>query len=829
MIRLDLDGKWRMKTVAGTQWMPARVPGSVLGDLLDNGVIEDPFYRDNAVRILPFTRDDYEYEREFEAPAGLLACDRVLLVCRGLDTLADIYVNGRLLASADNMHRTWEFDVKRTLQRGTNRIRIVFRSALNYIEERHRENPVWSSTVGTVAGINKIRKSHCSFGWDWGPILPDMGIWRSVSIQGYSVSRLSDVYVTQRHDGNGRVGLNVRIRREALSGSARRVSAAVTLYDPDGNVARQEEAACPAETNVSLAVPNPQLWWPNGYGAQPLYKLEVALRQDGVTLDRQEITLGLRTIEWRREPDAHGESFEAVVNGKSVFAMGANYIPEDALIGRCTPERTERLIRDCARAHFNMLRIWGGAFFQEDYVYDLCDRYGLLVWQDLMFACAAYEMTDEFTESIVRETADNVKRLRHHACLALWCGNNEMEVAWAEWDFPKTPKLRSDYIKQFEWVLPRVVKEHDPNTFYWLASPSSGGGFDNPNDPSRGDVHFWDVWHGTKPFTEYRRHFFRFCSEFGFQSLPDRKTIDSFTLPEDRTPFSYVMETHQCHPEANGKIMNYLAQMLPYPKDLDALVYASQIVQAEAIRYGVEFWRQNRGVCMGSIYWQLNDCWPVVSWSSIDYCGRWKALHYFAKRFYSPVLLSAREEDAQVSLYVTNDSPQTVAGELVWKLRDHASAVLKEGSVPVSVASLTAYHALQLDFSESLPTMDDKRKAVLEYALKLADGTAVSRGTVLFVRAKHFAFLPPSIRAEVREDDERFVIRLQADAYARYVELSLARADMTCADNYIDLFADDPVEVAVWKRDVSEPLSLAEFAAQLRTCSLYDLTESSFI
>jgi len=820
VIRLELDGSWEMKQVGEGAWMSAYVPGSVYADLMRQGRMEDPFFRDNWVQAKELSRFNYEYRRTFTVDNELLAKDRVVLLCEGLDTLAEISLNGKGIAKTDNMHRTYEFDVKSFLREGDNEIHVLFNSPLEFVDRCRESKPeIWGTEFGPYEGFSHIRKAHCMFGWDWGPVLPDMGIWRSIGLQGYSDGRLHDVYITQHHT-NGQVELDIRFESAAWSNKPLLVEVAVV--DPQGREINRSKHYRANLQHIAVVIENPELWWPNGYGGQPLYQVAVALMDGERILDERELTIGLRTITWRREPDEYGESFEVVVNGISIFAKGANYIPEDNILNRITPERTERTIVNCVEAHFNMLRVWGGAYFQADYFYDLCDKYGLLIWQDLLFACATYDMSDEFTENIKRETADNVRRLRHHASLAIWCGNNEMEWAWVEWGFPKTTKLRADYIKQFEVVLPSVVKELDPNTFYWLASPSSGGGFDDPNDPTRGDVHFWDVWHGTKPFTEYRKHLFRFCSEFGFQSFPDVKTIESFTMPEDRNVFSYVMEKHQCHPEANGKILNYLAQLFKYPKDLDSLVYASQLVQAEAIRYGVDFWRQNYGVCMGAVYWQLNDCWPVASWSSIDYYGRWKALHYAAKRFFQPLYVSAREDDLKVDLYVTNETLIPVHVEVLWSLRGSQGKVLEEGVIQVDCAKLSSMQVAALDFSSRV-SESESRDTYVAYRL-MQGGELVSRGTALFVRPKHFNFVDPEVRAAVLDEDERFVIQVTAEAFAKYVELSHASLHFVSSDNFFDLSGGESIAIHVSKSRLSQSATLDEFVSGLRLRSLFDIS-----
>ena len=378
-----------------------------------------------------------------------------------------------------------------------------------------------------------------------------------------------------------------------------------------------------------MLIENPRLWWPNGYGEQNLYSVLVRLLKNEEEVDTWEKRIGLRTLTKKTTKDEFGEYFAHEVNGVSFFAMRADYIPEDCILGRCSEMRTRQLLTQCKEANFNVIRVWGGGHYPFDGFWDICDELGLVVWQDFMFACALYDLTEEFEENVRRELIDNIRRIRSHPSLGLWCGNNEMEMFTDTEIWGCTPRQKADYIKLYEYIIPKILKEEDPYTFYWPASPSSGGSFDNPNDENRGDVHYWDVWHGNKPITEYRKFYFRYVSEFGFQSFPSIKTVETFTEKEDRNIFSYVMEKHQRNSTANGKIMNYMEQTFLYPSDFDTLLYASQLLQAEAMRYGVEHFRRNRGRCMGAIVWQLNDCWPVASWSSIDYYGRWKALHYY--------------------------------------------------------------------------------------------------------------------------------------------------------------------------------------------------------
>lgn len=519
-----------------------------------------------------------------------------------------------------------------------------------------------------------------------------------------------------------------------------------------------------------------------------------------------------------------GESFEFEVNGVSFFSMGADYIPEDNILPRCSPDRTERLIKSCAQAHFNTIRVWGGGHYPENYFYDLCDEYGLIVWQDLMYACGVYELTEEFKQLITKETIDNMKRLRHHASLGIWCGNNEQEMAWVEWDWAKKTslQLQADYIKQYEVLLPAIAKEYDPNTFYWLASPSSKGSFDNPNDENYGDMHYWDVWHGKKPFTEFRTLFPRYMSEFGLQSFPNHKTIETFTLPEDRNIFSPVMESHQKNGTGNEKILYYIGETYRLPKDFNSLLYASQLIQAEGISCGVEHWRRHRGRCMGALYWQLNDCWPVASWSSIDYFGRWKALHYAAKRFFAPVLVSAREDGSKVELHVSNESRSAVKGELKWRLMDSQSNEIVASSKVIDLKALSTSLFEQLDFTEMLNTTAKKRNTYLQFSFEVG-GEVVSEGTVLFVKPKHFDFIDPAIETTMTEEKDRFVITVDSKAFARFVELDLGVLDVIFSNNYFDLSAGERKTISLRKDDLNKPASLEELQSQLIVRSVFDL------
>lgn len=788
--QVNLGGAWRMREADSETWHSAHVPGSVYADLMADGTMPDPFWRENELDAFERMKKDYVYQRAFTVTEAQLAHAHVELVCEGLDTLAHVSLNGREIAFADNMHITWVWDVKEQLHAGENTLEIRFDSPILYCAKKAEEAPGWESSDATP-GFRHLRKAHCMFGWDWGPRLPDAGIWRPIFLRTWDTARLKNALMLQaHHDGV----VDVTIRPEIAGESA--WSAEITA--PDGEVMIIPETTAAEQV---ITIEHPQLWWPNGLGKQPLYRVTVRL----ATGDTRVWRIGLRTMTVSREKDEWGEEFCHVVNGVKVFAMGADYIPEDNILARVTPERTRRLLEDCKAANFNAIRVWGGGYYPDDAFYDICDELGLLVWQDLMYACAFYDLTPDFERSIRVETQQNVARLRHHASLALICGNNEMEMFMAgansalinhrTWEFvPTYPHHITDYVKMFEYILPAIVKETAPQTYWWPASPSSGGNFDAPNDENRGDNHYWDVWHGEKPFTEYRKFFFRYASEFGFQSFPCLKSVKQFTLPDDRNIFSRIMERHQRNQAANGKILSYLSQTFRYPNSFDDLLYASQLMQAEAIRYGVEHWRRNRGRCMGAIIWQLNDIWPVASWASIDYYGRWKALHYAAKRFFAPVMISAEEEgelsqnpkineyhpaplEKSFRLNVCNETLRDVTGEVVWALRTPDGEIVRQNQQTLTIPAMSAKWLDKVDCADASLTGH-----YVSFAF-VVDDVAVSEGTCIFCAPKHFEFVDPRLTVETCGD----TLVVTSHAYAKQVWLESEDADLLLDDNAFDM------------------------------------------
>lgn len=849
----------------GPDPIPATIPGSVYSCLLENKLMPDPYWRDNELDALKLMENDFLFTEHFVPEKEVLSSDRVILKFDGIDTIADITLNGTFLGHTENMHRSFEFDVKELLKEGENELAVKFFSPLKFCAASHEKIKNMEST-DAVPGYPQLRKAHCMFGWDWGPRLPDAGFYRPIRLFGVKKARLSDdIRVMQEHEieetgVHGNVVKKVKLAVTAVTDPvhAEGVHAEITLTDPDGRTtcfaADEKEEKC---LGGKLTVENPKLWWPNGYGGQDLYTVTVRLIDDatGEELDQTQKRIGLRTVTVDTSPfpeevrDPHigpqvredrkeGRHFDFVVNGLRIFAMGGDYIPEDNILQRVTRDRTEILIRDAAEAHYNCIRIWGGGYYLDDFFYDLCDEYGLLLWQDFMFACASYELTEDFEENLKAEFTEVVRRLRHHASMSVWCGNNEMEAQVLEdhWNgefnelIPGMGGIRQvhhasnkqyyDYIKLYEYILPKIMKKEAPEAFYWPSSPSSGGNYEDIYEENIGDAHYWGVWHGGDQFSDYRKHHFRFLSEFGFQSFPCMETVRSFTEPEDRNVFSEVMEMHQRNTAANGKIMNYLSATYRYPKNFDELLYCSQMLQLDAIRYGVEYFRRIRGTCMGTVVWQLNDIWPVASWASIDYYGRWKALHYGEKRFFAPVSITCEEHgrldqkpfvnslpipvEYSAALHVANETGETVRGTVRWQLRRPDSSVIREKEKDIEIAP---YSGTWLD-KEIYNGLADEREMHLYYEF-VQDGKIVSSGSAMFVAPKHYHFADPKL--SVRVEGETVIVT--SEGYAKGVCVESEDGNLRLSDNFFDMEKGERVLAIIGKKP----------EGKLRVRSVYDI------
>ena len=801
---ISLHENWMM--LDGEKRYPCQVPCSAYDTLIRAGALADPYAGENQWAATAVCDRDFVFETAFDLSESIMPAERLILRFDGVDTLGKIELNGTLLGETDNMHRVWEYDVTGFVRPEGNRLRVALASPNRYIAKMQEKRPIWGVS-STMAGYPHLRKAHCMFGWDWGPQLPDLGIWRGVHLLGFTGGRVRSAYYGQRHE-NGRVLLSCAADIEAWTPG---LTAVFRVTAPDGT---NLEAPL-TDGKAEIMIEHPKLWWVRGLGEQPLYTCDTVLLMQGRPVDVFSRRVGLRTLTVSQEKDAWGKEFCFVNNGVKVFAMGANYIPEDQILPHATKERTLRLLNDCKAANYNFIRVWGGGVYPDDAFYDWCDENGLIVWQDFMFACSAYRLTPALEETIRAEIRDNVLRLRNHASLGLLCGNNEIESAWEGWGLPDDPEAKADYLKLFEGIMPDMVRHLAPETFYWPSSPSSGGGFRDSSSNRAGDMHYWAVWHNFKPIEAFRQYYYRFCSEYGFESLPDMKTIRSFAQEKDLDLCGHVMEAHQKCTQGNEKIMYYLAQMVNYPYDFERLIYCSQLVQADCIRSNVEHMRRARGRCMGSAYWQVNDSNPIISWSSIDYFGRWKGLHYAARRFYAPVLLSCDDSDpARPALHVTNDTREEVKAHLVCRLRDNQARVQREFSAEVHVPALTARECLRLDLSGDLATAQDKRTKYIEFAL-IRDGEVLSAGTTLFVRPKAFDFIAPQIDCRISEKEGLFVLQFTASCFVKSVCLSLRDCDAVFSDNWFDIHGNVPVTVTLRRQGALAATSAEALRFQL--------------
>lgn len=775
MQKILLNGEW---TMSGGEFIcRGTIPGSVYSFLLQNDLMKDPYFGMNEAEAEKLLENDYTFSKCFSYEKD---ASPVSIVFECLDTLCDVTLNGKPILSANNMHRTYTVDITNVIKDGENEIKLLFLSPIRFMEAADKKEHI-PSTSDPIFGFSYLRKAHCMMGWDWGPRLPDAGVGRDIYLLRHDSERITEFRILQRHE-NGQVFVMPMV---STSGSA---EVCITVTAPNG-----ERSLLPA--NREFEIIHPQLWWPSGLGEQPLYTFEAKILENGVSKDTVKKRVGLRTLKLIREKDQFGESFCHECNGIRFFAMGGDYIPEDNIRSRITPERTKTLLTQCRDCHFNAVRVWGGGYYPDDFFFDACDELGLVVFLDMMFACTMLPPTEEFRKNILAEVRDNLKRIRHHACIAVICGNNEIEESSSPMH---KQEYRDFYIQVFEGALPEIVQELCPDIPYIPSSPTTCGHFIDPNNENYGDCHFWAVWHGGLPFSDYRNHYFRYLSEFGFEAFPSEKTVKAFTNPEDRNIFSRVMEMHQRCVGGNKKILTYLADTFLYPEDFGTLLYLSGLLQATAIRYGVEHLRRNRGRCMGALYWQINDIWPTASWASIDYYGRFKPLQYAAKRFFNPILISCCETgehttrdavtrqqkqygyETKARLSVHNDTLSEVSGTVHWALRDRNATILAEDWQPVTLPPMTVLTLSEMDFHKT-----DVLNHYLSFSFCNEEGVIISEGTCLFTLPKHFKYSDPNLNYTINGDE----ITVSAAAYAAFVEIDSPDSDFILSDNYFDMNA----------------------------------------
>ncbi len=782
-IRRTIYGDWQFRQAQTTDWKPTQLPASVHTSLLKNKMIEDPFYRDNEAKLQWIEEKDWEFQTTFDVDSLTMQRKHIELSFKELDTYAHIYLNDTLILETDNLFRTWRTDVKKWLKPKGNRLHVYFESPT--VKNGDDWKALGYELPGGIRTMSRTAQFH--YGWDWGPRFVGAAIGKSPEIIAWDDLLIEDLYVTTQSISEASAKLVARFRYRADENMS------VSVISRDGKrKAIEDRRFIPGvhEDSVTFEVEHPQLWWCVGMGEPHLYDFSVEVKRGVRTLDKVESRMGIRTIQLVTEKDKDGESFYFKLNGVRVFAKGANYIPQDIFQDRVTPDHTKRLIESAVASNMNMLRVWGGGIYEDDLFYQLCDARGIMVWQDFMFACALYPGNGKFLKSAAAESYEQIERLRQHPCMALWCGNNENSEAWNHWGWQMSfseaqrKQLWRDYQLLFVDILPTYVANYANGIPYWESSPKYGRG--DAKSLKEGDAHYWGVWHDSEPFEMYDQKIPRFMSEYGFQSFPEWKTIESFTLPEDRTLESPVMLAHQKHPRGNVLIAEYMKRSYRPTKKFEDFVYVSQLLQAEGMRTGMEAHRRNKPYCMGTLYWQLNDVWPVASWSSIDYFGRWKALQYYTRDAYRPVVALPILEDDILRIYGVSDSVRSVAVTLQVRAMTLDGTQLSNTTLPGLTISPDSSHMI---YQGTLKTILDKHSpedAVVEITLKNATGQQVYRRLYYAVPPKKLDLPRVKITTKIEQVNDGYQITLSGDRLAKNVFLQTA-AEGNFTDNYFDL------------------------------------------
>ncbi len=830
-----------LQGIAHDHWLPAKVPGDVHLDLLRNKLIPEPFYRDNENKLQWIENADWEYRTTIPVSEKLLNRHNIELVFDGLNTCAQVYVNGNLLLTSDNMFRTYRLNAKPYLKAGDNQLRVVFTSPIQGAEKIAAKDP-WRPETNTQARWY-IRKAAYQYGWDWAPRFVTSGVWRPVRLEAWDDARISNLNIRQLDVTGQSAHVLAQVEVTASVESPATVTVHYGLNGKELTVTQTTELhAGINHVELPITIDHPDLWYPAGYGSQPLYTFHAAAAIGGETQDTSDVRTGLRSVELRREPDEWGRSFEFVVNGIPIFAKGANVVPFDSFPSRVPVAQIRDILQSAKDANMNIIRIWGGGYYETQEFYEICDEMGIMVWQDFMFGNPWQPGTYSFKQNVAQEVEDQLKRLRNHPSIVLWCGNNEQENNFLQDSLHVTQIARlqmwQDYLTVFSGIIPSLVARYDPGAAYWPSSPSGDyeetkamnyrvleDGDDVGGNEEFGDTHDYSVWTSTNllprvPFSSEEDRHYRFVSEYGFQSMPEMRTIDSFTLPEDRTGTSTpVMTVHQKDPAAYATMLDYIRQYYGQPKDFSSLVYASQVVQAEFIKVVAEHLRRDRPRTMGSIFWQLNDCWPVVSASSIDYYGRWKALQYYARRFYSPLLVSSRLRDGSLNVSVVSDETTPTTASLRVRVMKFDGTVLHSETHNVTIPALSSKVYLQL------PTQSYSDPAEKVAAMDLTvNGKQVSSNLMYLAPTPDVHLPAAEITSHLTRANGAYEVQLSSKALARDVYVSFGDHDAKFSDNYIDLLPGEPATIVV-----QSPAGLAELQGSMKVKSLVDAIEPNTV
>ncbi len=826
---------WQYKKVGDSSWSQASVPGCIHTDLLNDSKIEDPFYRLNEKKQQWIGETDWEYRTTFEVSSKTMSNENIALVFDGLDTYADVFLNDNHILSADNMFRTWDVNVKSQLKQGTNELRVYFHNVFKVNQPKYDsadfELQAWPNNDQADVKLNLYsRKAGFHYGWDWGPRLITAGIWRPIRLKSWSDIKIDNVYYRQ-HDVTAE---RAKIAAEMNISADREMKAVVSIKQENIILAEKELTLSKGKNKVAIPfiIDSPKLWWTNGLGGQPLYTFESSVRLENGTIDKNIERIGIRSIEVMRDDDKFGKSLYVKLNGVPVFMKGANYIPQDNFQNRVKPDRYEHIIGSAKAANMNMLRVWGGGIYEEDLFYQLCDENGLLVWQDIMFACGMYPADENFLDNVKNEVIDNVTRLRNHPSVALYCGNNENEISWHEWGWKykydeQTQKKYEANLKQlFYKTIPEAISIADPDRYYHPSSPIAGIGKDRPKGD--GDTHYWGVWHGKEPFANFDQNVSRFVSEYGFQSYPSFSSIKKFSIEEDWDLESDVMHAHQrCMADdrkdidyGNRLINTYLERNFKTPKNFENYVYTVQALQAKGVKMAIESHRRNRtdNYCMGTMYWQIDDCWPVASWSSIDYYGKWKALHYFVKKAYAPILPTYKEEDGELGIYIVSDElVPIVNASLEVEILDFYGNQVSSSTENITIESNSSIEYVAYKVVDLLKGQN--RDGVYVKTTIKSRGEKIGENRHFFEKERNLKLPKAKIEADYKPVEGGYEIHLSSKMLSRYVMISFeGLEDVFLSDNYFDIDGGSKVTI------------LAETKAELevftRSIKIISLTDS---
>ena len=765
----SLDTNWSFRSMNSNDWYPATVPGNIYSDLIDNQFIEDPFIGANETKVQWVADSTWIYQTHFDVSSSTLKKDNIQLHFEGLDTYAKVYLNDSLILSSNNAFRNFKIPVGDFIS-SRNTLAVHF-TPTQIIEESEKNKLDYTLPEG-----NRVftRKAQFQYGWDWGPKLNTMGIWKDISLQAWNESKIDNVY----------------LKKDSYTEKEARFTAIITLTSPpeeptsvqvfaDGqNFSLQIPAKAQANSfEIPITIENPIFWWPHNLGTPHLYEVEVQLVQKGIVRDEVVVNHGVRNVSLIAEEDQHGQSFYFNVNGVPVYMKGANYIPQNSFQNRVTEQHYETLLQDVVDANMNMLRVWGGGIYENDVFYDFCDEKGILVWQDFMYACAMYPGDEAFLENAKQEAEDQLLRLRNHPSIVLWCGNNENSEGWHRWGWQdgktqaQKDKIWGDYLKLFDSILPAEVAKHT-QLDYWESSPKYGRG--NPKYQFEGDAHDWWVWHDGYPFEHFEDFVPRFMSEFGFQSFPSMDVMKFINQTEEIQIDTQGMKSHQKHHSGYELIDLYMGRDYVVPENDEDYVYVSQLVQARGMRIGIEAHRRAKPYNMGTLYWQLNDCWPGISWSSIDHFGNWKALHYELKEAFENVLVSFKREGDQVDIYIVNDLLNDIDETLKIRLVDFQGNKLWNLSKPVKVTS----NSSMLVDSFIMGSFEEIQWNQVVLEAQYGDAS----NTHFFVKPKELALDNADINFKIEKVDEGFSIDLTSPVLQKNLML------MTPTDGY---FSDD--------------------------------------